>query len=74
MREPKCIRYFKNREKAEMACKVLQKEGFECYVEEDKFYDITLPELGMTPRIKLMVERVEIYKIAKVLAGKIRVK
>ena len=72
VKEPRCIRYFKRKDLAEIACSFLKKEGFECYVDEDRFYDITLPELGMVPRFKLMVERIEIFKIANVLEKKIK--
>lgn len=71
MNEPRCIRYFKNKEKAEIAKEVLVQEGFEAYVTEDKFYDIALKELGMISRFRLYVDRKDIKSIAKVLEKKL---
>lgn len=74
MNEPRCIRYFKVKEKAEIARDILINEGFEAYVTEDKFYDIALRELGMTSRFRLYVERADIEVIAKVLQEKMKSK
>lgn len=72
MNEPRCIRYFKVKEKAEIARDILINEGFEAYVTEDKFYDIALSELGMISRFRLYVDRKDINPIAKVLEEKLK--
>lgn len=74
MNEPRCIRYFYNETKANSACKFLKEEGFECDVVEDKFEKLTLDRVGMRRRFRLNVERTDIYKIAEVLARKMRKK
>lgn len=72
MKEPRCIRYFKTLDKAELARDILIEEGFEAYVTEDKFYDIALKDLGMISRFRLYVERDEIEPIAKLLLAKMK--
>lgn len=74
VKEPRCIRYFYNEDNANLACKYLKKEGFDCYISEDKFEMLTLDKFGMRRRFRLMVERGDIYKIAEVLAKRVRKK
>ena len=74
MREPRCIRYFFNERKANSACWFLKKEGFECYVKEDMFEDLTLDKVGMRRRFRLYVEMEDINKIAEILAKKLKIK
>jgi hypothetical protein len=74
MNEPLCIRYFYNESKANSACEFLKNEGFECYVSEDKFEKLTLDKVGMRRRFRLNVERTDVYKIAEVLAKKMKKK
>jgi hypothetical protein len=71
MREPRCIRYFNSKEVAVAACKLLQEEGFECEVKEQKIGSVTIDRYGLPLKYKLYVERSEINKIAKILAEKI---
>ena len=72
MREPRAIRYFYNKEIADRACKYLDAEGFECYIKEDMFEELTLDKVGMRRRFRLYVERDDINKIAGILAKKLR--
>lgn len=69
MREPRAIRIFDTREEAEKACAVVKAGGFESYVSEDKFGDLTLPEVRIPARFRVLVERTEIYKVARYLEG-----
>ena len=72
MNKPRCIRYFKAKEEAEIAKDILIEEGFEAYVTEDKFYDIALSELGMISRFRLYIDRSDIDSIAKVLEDRLK--
>jgi len=69
MLEPKAIRFFDTREAADMACEVIKRGGFECEVKEDMFGDLTLPEVRIPARFRVLVERTEIYNVAKYLDG-----
>lgn len=70
MNEPRAIRIFPTKEKAEQACKIIRDGGFECYVKEDKFGDLTLPEVRIPARFRLFVEREDIDRVAAYLAKK----
>jgi hypothetical protein len=70
MREPRCIRYFNSKEGVDAACKLLQEEGFESEVKEQKIGSVTIDRHGLPLKYKLYVERDEINKIAKILAEK----
>jgi len=72
MKEPRCIRYFKSRERAELARDILIEGGFEAYVTEDKFYDIALKDLGIISRFRLYVEKKDIGPIARLLLTKMK--
>lgn len=74
VKEPRAIRFFYSEVKAYSACKLLKSEGFDCYVEEDMFEKLTLDKVGMKRRYRLYVERTDIFKIAEVLAQKMRSK
>lgn len=74
MREPRCIRYFSNESNANSACDFLKSEGFECFVKEDKFEELTLDKLGMRRRFRLYVEKEDIYKIAKALSQRLKIR
>jgi len=72
MKEPRCIRYFSNREKAIMARDLIISEGFEAEIKEDKFGTMTLDKFGMPLRFRLYVERQNINRVAEILAVKLR--
>ncbi len=72
MKEPRCIRYFSNREKAIMARDLIISEGFEAEIKEDKFGTMTLDNFGMPLRFRLYVERQNINRVAEILAEKLR--
>jgi len=72
MKEPRCIRYFSSYEKALKARDFIKSEGFNAEVTEDTFGTLTLDRLGMPLRFRLYVERGDIGKIAKILAGKLK--
>lgn len=72
MKEPRCIRYFSNREKAIMARDLIISEGFEAEIKEDKFGTMTLDKFGMPLRFRLYVERQNINRVAEILAEKLR--
>ena len=72
MLEPRAIRYFYNEKIADSACEYLKKEGFDCYIKEDKFEELTLDKVGMKRRFRLYVERNDINKIAQLLARKLK--
>jgi hypothetical protein len=74
MREPRCIRYFFNKQKANAACKFIKQEGFDCYITEDMFEKLTLDKLGMRRRFRLYVEMEDINKIAEILAKELKIK
>lgn len=72
MKEPRCIRYFSNKEKAIMARDLIRSEGFEAEIKEDKFGTMTLDKFGMPLRFRLYVERQNINRVAEILAVKLR--
>lgn len=72
MIEPRCIRYFKTKESAQKACDLLIKEGFQAYIEEDKFKGVSLKDLGVAPRYRLYVEKAAIVSIARTLLRKMK--
>lgn len=63
MRESRAIRIFDTKEEADRACEILKSGGFECYVKEDMFGDLTLPEVRIPARFRLFVERGDIEKV-----------
>lgn len=69
-----CIRYFRTRQKAEFACELLKKEGFECEVDYDKFLNDPISKYGVPDRFKLMVNDSDYFKIADALAKKVKKK
>lgn len=71
MKEPVHIRIFDTKEEAERACEIVKQGGFEAYVKEDMFGDLTLPEVRIPARFRLMVERTDIDNVALFLAGKL---
>lgn len=71
VKEARCIRFFKSREKAEIAKKIVERGGFECNITEDKFEKLTLEELGMQSRFRLNVERTDVFKVAEFLKTKL---
>ena len=72
MKEPRAIRFFYNKNNADSACGLLKKNGFDCYITEDKFEKLTLDKLGMRRRYRLYIEMNDINKIAEVLAKKLK--
>lgn len=72
LQRPRCIRIFNSRVEAENARKVLVRGGFECYLKEDRFVKLRLPDLGMLPRCRLYVEQEEIPKVGEYLARKLQ--
>lgn len=72
MINPRCIRYFKSKELAEKAKRIVEAGGFEAYVEEDTFRGLTLEEFSVPPRYKLYVEMTQINSVAKYLASKMK--
>jgi len=74
MREPAYIRIFDTKEEAERACEIVKQGGFEAYVKEDMFGDLTLPEVRIPARFRVLVERTEIYNVAKYLDGLKKIK
>jgi len=69
MREPRAIRIFDTSEEAERACEIIKSGGFECYIKEDMFGELTIPEVRIPARFRLFVERVEIDNVARFLDG-----
>lgn len=72
MKEPRCIRYFSNEEKAIMSRDLIISEGFEAEIREDKFGMMTLDKFGLPLRFRLYVERHDIDKVAEIIAEKLR--
>lgn len=72
MKEPRCIRYFSDFSKDEMACDLLLKEGFDVELQEKKVGSVTLDRNGLPLKYLLYVERADINRIAKYLAFKIK--
>lgn len=71
MREPRCIRYFNSNDSAVRASNLLRREGFDAEVKEQKIGSVTTDRYGLPLKYKLYVEREDINKIAKILAGKL---
>lgn len=71
MNEPRAIRIFDNKEEADRACEIVKRGGFVCYVKEDKFGDLTLPEVRIPARFRLLVEKDDIEEIGIYLANKL---
>ena len=69
--ESRCIRIFRTRKQAEIAQRLLEAEGFSCYVTEDGFEELTLEELNIPPRFRLYVAMQDVKRIAKFLSGKL---
>lgn len=74
MKEPRCIRYFYNEQKANAACEYIKREGFACYIKEDMFEKLTLDKLGFRRRFRLYIEMNDINPIAELLAKKLKSK
>jgi len=74
MREPRCIRFFYNEQKANVACEFIKSKGFDCFVKEDMFEKLTLDKLGFRRRFRLYVEMNDINPIAELLAKKLKTK
>ena len=72
MREPRCIRIFREYEAAEWAKSILAKGGIMSTIREDKFGKLTLQELGIQPRFRLYIQQEDIRKAASFLAKKLR--
>lgn len=72
MKEPRCIRFFYNEQRAENACEYIREEGFDCYIKEDMFEKLTLDKLGFKRRFRLYVEMQDINPIAQLLASKLK--
>lgn len=72
MREPRCIRYFSNRQIAISAVELLIQNGFEAEMKEQKIGSVTADKNGLPLKFRLYVERKKINKIAKLLAEKLR--
>lgn len=66
------LRYFKTRESADAALSEIRKIGFKGQVVEDKFLGFPLSYFKVPRRFKLMVDRTDYFKIAEVLAKKIK--
>ena len=67
MINPRCIRIFFSKKEAQNAKKVFSDGGFECYITEDMFEKLRLPDLGMLPRYRLYIDKMDIKKSAEYL-------
>ena len=67
MINPRCIRIFFSKKEAQKAEKIFKEGGFECYIKEDMFEKLRLPDLGMLPRYRLYVDKNDIKKSAEYL-------
>lgn len=74
MNNPRCIRIFNSKEAAEKAVAVMKTAKIEAYFTEDKFGRLTLEDLGMRPRFRLYIDKHDIEKAGKFLAGKLKEK
>ncbi len=72
MREPRCIRYFSNKERAVSACDLLLREGFDAHIKEQTIGSVTIDKDGLPLKYRLYVERDDINKIAKLLATRLK--
>jgi hypothetical protein len=72
MKDPRCIRIFTTSTAVEKAVKVLQHAHIEAYVTEDKFGTLTLTDLKMRPRFRLYIDKNDIDKAGKFLAGRLK--
>lgn len=61
------LRIFRTREEVERAQKVLEKGGFRSDISEDKFGTLTLNELNIPPRFRLLVSNEDYFTIAEYL-------
>lgn len=72
MKKEVTLRYFYDEEKAKKAVEIIKKEGFSCEFVEDKFNETSFDRFGMKRRFKIMVIENDYFKIAEVLAKKLR--
>ncbi len=72
MREPRCIRIFREYEAAEQAKNILAQGGIMSTIKEDKFGRLTLLELGIQPRFRLYIQQEDIRRAASFLAKKLK--
>ena len=71
LREPRCVWIFHSHSHAIKAIETLRKGGYPCYITEDGFGELTLKDLGMTPRFRLYVQENDINAAGEFLAKKL---
>lgn len=74
IQDQRTIRIFKSGKEANWARKVLEEIGIESIIKEDRFEKLTLKQLGMQLRFRLIISQDDIPKAATFLAKKLRKK
>jgi hypothetical protein len=72
MNNPRCIRIFNLKEKAEYAQDVLKDAGIESFITEDSFGTMRLKDLNMQSRYRLYIDKDDIKKAGQFLAKKLK--
>lgn len=68
-----CIRFFKTREKAQLAKEILEEGGISAEISEDKFNDVPIQEFGVPARFRLLVKNnKDLSRAAQFLAAKLK--